>query len=263
MTMQEAPFTLLERVDSTNTQAMLGAREGLPHGSAWLAEQQTQGRGRRHSDAQARAWHSPPGVNIYMSVLLRPKLDMAAAAGLTLAVAAHIAPYLRQETGVDLWVKWPNDLYVGRRKLAGILSEAYTSAAGLEAVVIGLGLNVNLEREALPPELADQITSLSIEGGGQRWDRLRLCLGLRHAILSGYEQLAQEGLGPAIERLAALDYAKGSSVSWSELGKTHYGVADGLDEQGHLMILNEAGQRISVHAGEVRFDLSTMPPQKP
>lgn len=258
--MQDAPFTLLERVDSTNTQAMQGAREGLPHGSAWLAEAQTQGRGRRHSDATARAWHSPPGVNIYMSVLLRPRLDMAAAAGLTLAVAAHIAPYLRQETGVELWVKWPNDLYVGRRKLAGILSEAYTSAAGLEAVVIGLGLNVNLEASALPDELEDQVTSLRMESG-QRWDRLSLCLGLRHAILSGYEQLAQAGLGPIIERLKALDYGRGCAVSWSQLGQTQHGVADGLDEQGHLVILNEAGQRISVHAGEVRFDLSTMPPK--
>ena len=256
---EDSPITLLARVDSTNTAAMQAARAGAAHGACWVADAQDQGRGRRSHDGAARPWRSPAGVNLYMSVLLRPSLEPAQAAGLTLAVAAHLVCWLRQQTQAPIWVKWPNDLYLERRKLAGILCEAQTGQAGLEAVVVGVGLNVNLSAAQLDPELRSVATSLLMHTG-QRWDRLSLCLGVRRAILSAASQLERQGLGAVIPTLRALDRTAGCAVSWrSSGGQLLAGLAQGLDDDGQLIVVDaQTGQAHRMSAGEVIFDLSTL-----
>lgn len=257
-----ADLYVLERTGSTNTLALSGAKTGAAHGATWLADAQEQGRGRRQPDGPARQWHSPAGANIYMSVLLRPQLELERAAQLTGAVAAHIAPLLRELTEADIWVKWPNDLYIGARKLAGILTEAHFNGPNLEAIVVGVGLNVNLSADELPNELADQTTSLKLATGGRSWDRLGLCLMLRRAILGAHDQLANEGFADALKVLRQLDYSQGATVRFPHEAHTQQpqlqGTAAGIDDQGHLIVITEQGQRLHVSAGEVRFDLSTL-----
>ncbi len=144
-----------ESIVSTSDRLKALARGGAPEWTAVLAERQTGGRGR-----EGRAWVSPPG-GLYLSVLLRPRFDkpglLPLAAGLAVAEASA-------ELGVRAELKWPNDVLVSGRKLAGILSEAASGAAGVEWVVLGIGVNVALDAAKLPPEIAGTVTSLRAEG---------------------------------------------------------------------------------------------------
>ena len=155
-----------ESLVSTNDRLKALARGGAPEWTAVLADAQTGGRGR-----EGRTWASPPG-GLYLSVLLRPRIAkvglLPLAAGVAVAEAAA-------ELGVATELKWPNDVLASGRKLAGILAEAASGPAGVEWVVLGLGVNVALEASSVPPEIAGAVTSLAAEGGSpgrsRRWRR--------------------------------------------------------------------------------------------
>ena len=143
-----------ESIGSTSDRLKDLARAGAPEWTAVLAERQTGGRGR-----EGRTWQSPPG-GLYLSVLLRPRSEPASLVPLAagVAVAEAVASF-----GVACELKWPNDVLASGRKLAGILAEASSGSAGVEWVVLGLGLNVALEASSLPAELRDGVTSLRAE----------------------------------------------------------------------------------------------------
>src|SRR5579859_3649697 len=142
-------------IDSTNTYALEQARQGAPHSSFYVADEQTAGRGRR--DHQ---WHSKAGQGLYLSVLLRPDLATADLVWLPLiaGLAAHRA--IREVTALDVDLRWPNDLLIGPRKTGGILVEALTEPGQLSAAVIGIGINLHQQR--FPQGLATEPTSLDL-----------------------------------------------------------------------------------------------------
>ena len=131
-------FHILPVTDSTNSHAVTLAESGAPHGTVVCADAQTGGRGRF-----GRTWESPPGLNLYVSLLLRPPVEPAQAPQLTLVTAVALAAAVEASTGLSARLKWPNDLYLGGRKAAGILAEMSADADRLRHVVIGAGLNVN------------------------------------------------------------------------------------------------------------------------
>jgi BirA family biotin operon repressor/biotin-[acetyl-CoA-carboxylase] ligase len=147
-----------DSIGSTSDRLKALARGGAPEWTAVLAERQTGGRGR-----EGRAWVSPRG-GLYLSVLLRPRFErpglLPLAAGLAVAEASA-------ELGVRAELKWPNDVLVSGRKLAGILSEAASGNVGVEWVVLGIGVNVALDPAELPPEIAGRVTSLRAEGASE------------------------------------------------------------------------------------------------
>lgn len=143
----------VERCVSTNDLAWKAAREGAPHGTAFFAEEQTQGRGRR-----GRTWLAPHGTSILCSILLRPEIE-AERAQLVTALGALAVVEVAAATGVEARVRFPNDVYVGDRKLAGVLVESRFVASRADLFVLGIGLNVNAHPEDLPA------TSLSRETG--------------------------------------------------------------------------------------------------
>ena len=244
------PMALLDATGSTSDLALQAAADGAPHGSCWLADHQLHGRGRREVGGARRLWHSPPGRNLYLSILLRPGLGATAASGLTLAAAAAACHVVRRLGEVDAWVKWPNDLWVGERKLAGILTEATAQGAEL-VVVVGLGLNVNLGAEELPDRLKAVATSLRMITGREH-DRLALALALRAEVVTWAGRLVVEGLGPVIEALRPLERSAGRRV---ELSNGRRGTSAGIDDRGHLRVAleGEGGREISVQTGEVRL----------
>lgn len=147
-------------LDSTNSTAMLLAREGAPHGTVILADTQHAGRGRH-----GRSWHSPSGRHIYCSVILR--LDSRHSASLTLIpllAALAVAEGIEDATSICVVLKWPNDVLVGERKLAGILCESFVGLPDT-VVVVGIGINVNARPEEFPPPLNDTVATLLGEGG--------------------------------------------------------------------------------------------------
>src|SRR5690554_210365 len=246
----DLPMLVYASVGSTNDEALRLLREGAAHGSAVVAEQQSAGRGRREADGQRRVWFSPAQTNVYLSVALRPKLEPAKIAGVTLACGVEIALALRELSGGDVRLKWPNDLYIGERKLGGILSEAATGAAGLEGVVVGVGINVNVPGPAFPEELRGQATSLLRESG-RIFDRLTVLNVVRAAILKGCARLEAGGLQDFASDFAALDATLGREVRFEQGGAPMRGIADGLSPQGGLWIKRDTGERVDVVAGEV------------
>lgn len=248
------PIQFYDEIDSTNALALKNSR--APHGSCWVADSQTAGRGRRQANGQRKPWHSPKNTNIYMSVLLRPSIELSQASGLTLAAGAGICDALIAQTKLDIWLKWPNDLYIGTRKLAGILTEASTTQTKLDAIVIGVGINVNLTADQIPDELHTIMTTLAIESGHHH-DRLALLTPIRNAILKSCDAYCHSGFAAILPALHRLDRSHGRTV---ELLQTNTacdqptrGTARGIGPEGQLLVELDNGQHIEVTTGEVRF----------
>ena len=245
------PIQFSSTVASTNDLALEAAAEGAPHGSCWAADEQTSGRGRREIGGTRRDWFSPKRSNIYMSVLLRPDLEPSKAAGLTLAAATGICSTLRFVTGLHVWVKWPNDLYFGDKKLGGLLTEAATEDGKLAGVIVGLGVNVNVEQDDVPDELIDIMTSLQI-AGEQRYDRLELLPAIRGTILEYTDRYVADGFAGILEDLRDFDRTEGRDVEILVDGEWIGGTARGISDDGRLRV--ETDDRVHLlQAGEVRF----------
>src|SRR5579871_2972580 len=159
---------------STNSDAMAAARRGGPHGAVFFADEQRAGRGRGD-----HAWHSAPGDGLYVSVLLRPEISPAWLPLIPLAAGLAASAAIRAATGLEIDLRWPNDLMLGPRKTGGILVEAQSESNAVAFVVIGIGINVH--QRAFAPGLATPATSLDLELGhvfGQRTSRQALLAGL-------------------------------------------------------------------------------------
>ena len=232
---------------STNDRAIELAAGGLV-GLVVLADAQTAGRGRR-----GHAWFSPPESGLYVSIVLAPgrarvEPDRATML-LTIASGVAIAEGIQAATGLGVDVKWPNDLYVGRRKLAGILAEASISPDG--PVVLGYGINV--QSTAYPPELRDRATSLELELG-RPIDRMLVFAETLAAVASRYADLLDgryDAILDAWRRRAP--GASGAQVSWATRDVRQTGVTCGIDADGALLV--RVGGRIDrIVSGEVQWD---------
>jgi BirA family biotin operon repressor/biotin-[acetyl-CoA-carboxylase] ligase len=230
-------------VTSTNDVAHAHAEVGAPEGSTIIADGQTAGRGRL-----GRTWISPRGAGLYVSIVLRP--NPASAALLTLGAGVAIADGIRDATGLAPALKWPNDVWVGRRKLGGILAETGSSARGLEHVVLGFGINVS--KAAYPPEVAPRATSLE-EELGRRVDRGVLLAECLCAVAARYQQLGM-GKGPAVLTAwrASAQPLMRQPVEWDQHGRPCQGIAEDVDETGALLVATATGLERIV-AGEVRW----------
>lgn len=236
-------------VGSTNDLASRLADAGVPAGTVVGADAQTQGRGRH-----GRAWASPPGAGLYVSVVLRP--PARAVALLTLAAGVAVAEGLDAASGLGVSLKWPNDVVTdpaaagGGRKVAGILAEANASAAGIGVVVLGVGVNVR--QAALPVDVATRATSLEAELG-RTIDRglvLAECLAALAARLRALER-GDDGSVLAAWRARARA-TLGRPVQWTDSRVTRDGVAEDVDAEGALVVRTATGYR-RLSAGDVRW----------
>ncbi len=235
----------LESCTSTNDLA-LNAVEGK-NGETWIAFAQTAGRGRRHKGVR-RTWFSPPDSGVYFSILLKPNCKPAQISGLTLVVGAALCESLRSHE-IDAWLKWPNDVFVGTKKLAGVLTEGSTSGGMLERIVIGVGINVNMSSDAIPDELLGNVTSMLMETDvPTSIDRLQVALDARRTILEKCDLFFKKDFASLYAYVVRYDESKGIEV------ETNNGVgrAVGISPSGALEVENEEGM-FSVNAGEVRF----------
>lgn len=249
------PHRHYAETDSTNTRARELAAAGAPHGTVVTAAEQTDGRGR-----QGRTWTAPPGKALLYSAIVRPleerHLMLPLAAPLAVCDAAE-----ELRPGIECGVKWPNDVQIAGRKLAGILIEARPQDGW---AVIGIGLNLSISRDEFPPDLRDKAVSLldpSKEGRGKGRRSLPAVAPptLPTTLLSATEVLSHH-LGTWIEAdpstvLAAWrqrDALRGREVAWD--GGS--GVADGVDGRGYLLVVTPDGDRVAVGAGEVHLTRS-------
>ncbi len=231
-----------EEVGSTSDVAVGLAERGAPEGTVVVANAQSAGRGRL-----GRSWASPPGAGLYLSAVLYPPRPDSL---LTLATGVAVSGALVRATGLATALKWPNDVFVGRRKLAGILAEAGTAADGRSFVVLGIGINVLAA--AYPPDVAARATSLETELG-RAVDRGLVLAELIAAVDAACVRLREgdaEGVLAEWRHLAAP--LLGRPVEWNE-GETHLsGIARDIDAQGALLV-DAGGVPRRVVGGEVRW----------
>jgi BirA family transcriptional regulator, biotin operon repressor / biotin---[acetyl-CoA-carboxylase] ligase len=241
------PVYYFHETTSTNDMAAWYAERGAPEGTTVIAAAQTSGRGRL-----GRSWYSPPGAGLYFSIVIR---TARAAPFLTLAGGVAVAEGVRAATGLPLEIKWPNDVVtrdsVGlsrRRKVAGVLAEASSSADGLQHIVLGIG--INLSRAAYPQELADRASSIEAELGRAVESGVVLAEVLA-ALAAELEPIARGDAAGLVERWRRLaPSAMGAAVECeTPLGRAR-GIASGIADDGALLV--RVGHRVErVIAGEV------------
>jgi BirA family biotin operon repressor/biotin-[acetyl-CoA-carboxylase] ligase len=233
-----------ETVSSTSEVAFELAREGASAGEVVIAEAQTAGKGRR-----GRTWVSPPGKNLYLSVILRPHLPPARAPELTLVAGVALAETLR-EGGVPARIKWPNDVVVEGAKLAGILTELATEGDRVAFVVLGIGVNLNVTAADFPAELRGIATSAR-EVRGHEVPRALFAAALLTRLEEWLERHEDDGFDPVREAALELSDTVGRVVRVQEDGRSVEGRAVDIDGDGALVIETAAGQRERVISGDV------------
>jgi BirA family biotin operon repressor/biotin-[acetyl-CoA-carboxylase] ligase len=245
-----ANLVYLERIDSTNRFAKELATTGAPDGTVVIAETQTAGRGR-----MGRQWASPGHLNLLFSVLVRPECPPEDLFGLTMALAIAAAEAIRERCGLVVKIKWPNDLYVGRKKLGGLLTELALEGRSVTYAVLGLGLNVNWsprqEEEILQPA-----TSIIDETGKRipRGELLALILK-RFEIL--YQRLRSGDLEAILRYRNEHCMVLGREVLIMSPEGNLKGVAVRIDRDGALVIHEEGGMEKRVVSGEVSLRLAS------
>lgn len=247
------PLHVLGETTSTNDEAKLAAKRGAAHGATWVAESQRGGRGR-----QGRTWVSPRGENLLFSVLARVACPPSRLPPLALVagLAAHAGVQKALGERVQAKIKWPNDVVVGDKKLAGVLVESVLTGTRVEALIIGIGINVYSRFEAgdVPEELAARATSLALQGAPSL-DRAELLADVLAALDRDVELVAARGLGIVHGRLAALDALRGRRVTSEGApgDRLQEGVAEGIDLEGRLVVRGDDGSVTRWSAGEVHL----------
>ena len=239
---------ILPSTTSTNDIVKDLAQHGAPEGTVVVAEYQTQGRGRH-----GRSFVSPAGVGIYLSLLVRPQADIHRLPQLTLAVAVATAEALAEYSTLSVRLKWPNDVEISGKKVAGILCEAVLNPLASPLVIIGIGINVNTALEQFPPELHQHVTSLAL-AAGHPWARMPL-LALLLAHLERLYGAFQQG-DIALVRQRWLHYGGqmiGRQVRFAPEPSAGVGTVLDLDEDGALLIQHADGTQRRLVAGEVLF----------
>ncbi len=238
-------YAFEQELESTNTFLSELPLGDCTDGMVVAAETQTAGRGRMQ-----REWHSPPGANLYFSVLLQPNSKLSDVPQLTLVAAAAAVDALERVTpGLRLDVKWPNDIFAGGRKLAGILCEMQAEADMVQKVILGVGINVNMTATQFPPALRKTATSLQIEAG-HKIARPRLMGELLNSIDRHYQLWQKKGLSPFLPLLRERLYMMGKIVSVNAINNVQKGVVAGLSDEGGL-VLKDGRSKHTVFSGEV------------
>ena len=235
-----------EQVTSTNDVILDMAEQGAPHGAVCLADEQTAGRGRR-----GYRWFSPPGCGIWASILLRPGLPAARTPPLTLCAAAAVARALEAAAGVTVEIKWPNDLLIRNRKVAGILAESRATAADEPVIVVGMGINVNHTRDLFPEDLADSATSLRIESGAPV-PRQDLFLAILATFESAYEGFLASGPASLLAEVNARLAWRGRMVE-AESPAGAAGRLSRVDEAGGLLLEGAGHGPVLIRSGSIRL----------
>jgi BirA family biotin operon repressor/biotin-[acetyl-CoA-carboxylase] ligase len=228
--------------DSTQRLARELARAGAAEGTCVIAEAQTAGRGRL-----GRTWHSPPGVNLYCSIVLRPPLPPGAVPQLALVAGVAVAAAVADAVALAPSIKWPNDVLVRGRKVAGVLTELEAEVERVRFVVVGIGVNLN--GTVFPPELADRATSLALEAG-RPVDRAAFTGRLLAALEDRYARFLAGGFAALRAEWEACSALTGETVRVTGPEGEVWGCVLGVDDDGALRLRTAAGERRIV-AGEV------------
>jgi BirA family biotin operon repressor/biotin-[acetyl-CoA-carboxylase] ligase len=232
-----------EETDSTNARAKDLAARGAPEGSLVISETQGRGKGRR-----GRTWFSPPREGIYASLILRPAISPGKAPQITLLTAVAVAEVLLSLARLEVHIKWPNDIMVGGKKIAGILTEIAMEMDAVNYMVIGLGLNVNVA--LFPDDIREKATSVLLERG-EPFSRVRLLREYLGRFEKYYEMFKTAGFEPILARWKELSNTMGRRIMVETAGDTFTGRAHDIDGEGVLILKDDLGGLHRIFSGDV------------
>ena len=228
---------------STNTLAMELAQKGAVDGAVVISETQSSGRGRL-----GRSWLSPRG-NLYLSAVLRPAVPTHKAPLITLMGAVAVASSIRKQLGLPAGIKWPNDIMISGKKVSGLLTEMSAEPDRIRHIVLGIGVNVNMDLKELPPAVRTLSTTLAVEAG-RTVDRTRFLRDLLIELDHWYACFVNRETD-VLRAWETLNVTLGRRVAVSGAGTTLEGAASGIDAEGRLVLLLDDGTSRHVAAGDV------------
>lgn len=230
-------------VDSTNNEAKRQAAKGAPHGSLFVAEQQTGGKGRL-----GRSWSAPAGEGIWMSLLLRPEISPYEVPQITLIAGLAVCRAIRALTPCPAMIKWPNDVIIGSRKICGILTEMTAETERVNFVVTGIGINVNTP--TFPGELQQKATSLYLETG-KKTSRAALVRQVLLEFEQYYDAFITEATADLVSPYKELCATLGRKIGLTRNGAALTGRAVDVSPRGELVVTLDSGETVEVNSGEV------------
>ncbi len=237
-------ITCFNETDSTNNVAFKLAEAGACEGTVVIADAQTRGKGRL-----GREWASPDGVNLYCSIILRPSITPVAASQLTFLSVVAVARSIERSTSLKPMIKWPNDILINGKKIAGLLNEMSAETEKVNFVVLGIGVNVNMRADQFPSDLRHPASSLFIEGGVPV-NRTAFARILFHELDALYDTYLEEGYWAIREEWVARSQMYGRQVKVSCQERVMTGVVKGIDDIGALL-LDLDGREERVLSGDV------------
>lgn len=233
-----------ECTGSTNADMKQLAEEGEAHGTVEIADKQEAGRGRR-----GKVWESPAGENIFFSLLLRPKFPPDRASCLTIVMALAVTKAIEKETSLRPGIKWPNDIVYDKKKICGILTEMSAEVDFIQYVVIGSGINVNMNH--IPEEIRDHAASLH-KAYGRKINRSQLLAQILYYFEKYYEIYCDTlDLSKLKEEYESYLVSKDKEVRVLDPKETFCGISTGINNQGELMVKKSDGEIVKIYAGEV------------
>lgn len=239
---------VFEETTSTNDLMARIARSGEKEGMVIFAESQTKGRGR-----MGRTWISPARKGLWFSILLRPAIQPQAATQLTIAAANSLVRGIKAQTGVNADIKWPNDVLINGKKIAGILTEMSAELDNLKELILGVGIDVNLETSEFPPELRKIATSIRIESG-QMVDRAGLAVAILRELDKDYEHIQRGDFETIADEWLRHCTTIGAQVSIRVGDRIVRGLAEALDADGALLLRGQHGHLERIIGGDVTLE---------
>lgn len=236
---------VFQETQSTNDVAEKLARDGVAEGAVVFAEAQTRGRGRL-----GRKWLSPRGKGLWFSVLLRPDLRPQAATQLTVAAATSLVRAIHSITGLNADIKWPNDIFIRGKKVAGVLTELNAELDHIKYLILGIGVDVNLASSDLPADLRKIATSLKIEVG-RPFRRADLAAAILHELDRDYERIRKLAFAAIAEEWQTRCATLGHRVTIQIGERALHGRAESLDADGALLLRTDHGHLERVIGGDV------------
>ncbi len=238
----------LKTTISTNADAFRLAEEGATEGTVVVADAQSGGKGRR-----GRVWSSPSGVNLYCSIVLRPEIMPHEAPQLTFLSAVAAARAIELTTELTPEIKWPNDLLISGKKVAGLLNEMSAETDGINFVILGIGVNLNMTDDQFPDDLRHPATSLFLESG-IRVDRSRFTSTMLNELDRLYTDFLSHGFGPIREEWQQRCNANGRHVRVSDSGtECTGGLFCGIDSDGAMLLRSDDDVLHRITCGDVRI----------
>ena len=245
--MMGADTEILETTVSTQEEARKKAEQGAAEGTLIIAEEQTGGKGRL-----GRKWFSPKGKGVYMSLILRPQQSLKFTSQLTLLTGVAVCRAIRRTVGINVGLKWPNDILFSKRKICGILLESVIEDELVRYCIAGIGISVNVDVEDYPEELRDIATSLKIESGSSV-DRIALIAAVMEEFETLYTLYQQEGFQPISLLWEALSISNHQKVIVNTHHGIREGIAVGLDSSGALLVDMGMGEILPIISGDVKL----------